>query len=100
MEAFRQFMDKSIYYNTLDSLDRPNKGKIILLDDIPDLTTFQVKQEFYSILRSCLDSSANFLIVLIASDSFETSENNFIQNQARTIAPDSFKIDPRVEFIE
>ncbi|KAI7892842.1 Rad17 cell cycle checkpoint protein-domain-containing protein [Mucor mucedo] len=100
MESFRRFMDKAISFNTLESVDRPNNGKIILMDDIPDLTTFKVKQEFYSIIQTCLDSSKKFLMVIIASDSYANSDDTHMQNQARIIAPDSLKIDPRVEFIE
>lgn len=103
MESFRQFMDKATGFNTLESVDRPNKGKIILMDDIPDLTTYEVKRQFFSIIQNCLNSSKKFLIVMIASDSYTTAENsNYskLQNYARVIAPDLLKIDPRVEFIE
>lgn len=99
MDTFRLFLDQATAFNTLESVDQPKQGKVILMDDIPDLTTMAVQQQFYSVIQSCLGSSKRFLIVMIASTSYSNSENK-IQNYARTIAPDSWKIDPRVEFIE
>ncbi|KAI8051789.1 Rad17 cell cycle checkpoint protein-domain-containing protein [Thamnidium elegans] len=102
MGSFRQFMDKAIGFNTLDN-NNTNSKKVILMDDIPDLLVESVKKEYFNILQSCLNSSKKFLIIMIASDAYTVNDDYAVSrkvNHARVVAPDSLKIDPRVEFIE
>lgn len=102
MESFRIFMDKAIGFNTMGSTNTSSK-KVILLDDIPDLLVDSVKKEYIDILQSCLNSSKKFLIIIVASDAHTMNDDYAVSrkvNLARIIAPDSLKIDPRVEFIE
>lgn len=104
IQVFKKFMLEATYLNTLDSLERPNKGKVILLDDLPDLTTDTVKTEFYSILQQCLSVQHKFLIVIIATDAYietNNSDGGRKDGLARVLATDNFlKHDFRVNSIE
>lgn len=95
MEVFKKFMQESTELNTLDSLDKPNRGKVILLDDLPDLTTHSIKTEFYSILKHCLDIQQKFIIVIISTDSYIQQEDNNYLNFKEELS-----FDRRVEYIE
>lgn len=104
MEAFRQFMEKAIGFQTLDLEEQvQTKRKVILMDDVPDLLHENGKRDYASILQNCLNSSKRFLIVLIASDAISSRESigvSRMENHARVVAPDVLKNDPRVEYIE
>lgn len=67
MSLFSQFLFFSILKS--DS----SKPKLIFIDDIPDLTTLEVKQQFHSILRSCLNMPASFLLVFVVSNAYMDS---------------------------
>lgn len=95
MEVFKKFMQESTNLNTLDSIDKPNNGKVILLDDLPDLTTDEVKMEFFSILKSCLNVSQKFLVVIIATDSYISQEGNIYLN-----FKEELNFDRRVDYVE
>lgn len=79
MVKFSHFLKRSIESISLNSSDsQQHKPKIILLDDLPDLTTSNIKYEFQSILKSYIESSYKFLLVIIISDAqMSTSSNRF-----------------------
>ncbi|CEI96133.1 hypothetical protein RMCBS344292_10300 [Rhizopus microsporus] len=102
MERFRQFLHQSIHQSTFD--EQYNK-KIILVDDMPDLTTNSVKNQFHSILQTCLNSPVPFLIVFIVSDVWLSTES--IQKSydtrlvsIRDLIPPELSIDQRLQTIE
>ncbi|ORZ09831.1 Rad17 cell cycle checkpoint protein-domain-containing protein [Absidia repens] len=65
MEKFSRFLHRSI--NTATLTTEQQKPRIILLDDIPDLTTPYIKQKFQSLLKAYIESNCAFLIVLVHS---------------------------------
>ncbi|CAO3699768.1 unnamed protein product [Rhizopus microsporus] len=102
MERFRQFLHQSIHQFTFD--EQYNK-KIILVDDMPNLTTNSVKNQFHSILQTCLNSPVPFLIVFIVSDVWLSTES--IQKSydtrlvsIRDLIPPELSIDQRLQTIE
>jgi hypothetical protein len=50
-----------------------SKPKLIFVDDIPDLTTLEVKNQFHTSLRSCLNMPAAFLLVFVVSNAYMES---------------------------
>ncbi|CEG82481.1 hypothetical protein RMATCC62417_16548 [Rhizopus microsporus] len=102
MERFRQFLHQSIHQSTFD--EQYNK-KIILVDDMPDLTTNSVKSQFHSILQTCLNSPVPFLIVFIVSDVWLSTESVQKSYDTRLVSirdliPPGLSIDQRLQTIE
>jgi cell cycle checkpoint protein len=73
IDEFREFINKCIYFR---SFGQKNTGRVILLDDMPDLTTEDVKQTFHQILLNCLEIVRPFLIVMVVSDSVTDLDTN------------------------
>ncbi|KAI9009987.1 Rad17 cell cycle checkpoint protein-domain-containing protein [Phycomyces nitens] len=79
MDHFEEFMRRAIQVNSFDrpALDgaRVHKnpkmpGKVILLDDIPDLTTPTIKERFHRILRACTTNTNPVLVVIVVSEAW------------------------------
>lgn len=78
---------------------------MILLDDLPDLTTDDVKQTFYQILKDCLEITRPFLIVMVVSDSvtnLDSSKNyekrtNYLND---VLPPDLREGDTRIKEVK
>ncbi|CAO3644263.1 unnamed protein product [Cunninghamella blakesleeana] len=83
MTKFKEFIKRSVESPSLNS---SNKPKLILLDDLPDLTTPDIKYEFQSILKSYIESKYRFLLVIVISDAqMSTSSNRYTgSSQAET----------------
>lgn len=105
MTLFTQFLDNAIRLNTLDKPQGKTK-KIVFVDDIPDITTDNIKQRFHNCLRSCLESTVPFLLVLVVSDASmersSTCSSNFGErlNRLTDIIPKEFEEDRRVRHIK
>lgn len=67
IDKFAQFLHRAIHSSNLSTTQQP-KPRIILLDDLPDLTTPFVKQKFQSLLESYIQSNHAFLIVIVHSN--------------------------------
>ncbi|KAI8337559.1 Rad17 cell cycle checkpoint protein-domain-containing protein [Chlamydoabsidia padenii] len=65
IDKFSQFLHQAVHTTT--TLNR-QKPKIILLDDIPDLTTPIIRQKFQSLIQSYVQSKRTFLLVIVHSE--------------------------------
>ncbi|ORX56853.1 hypothetical protein DM01DRAFT_1236832 [Hesseltinella vesiculosa] len=63
---FERFMMQSTGSHTLTS----NRPKILFFDDIPDLTTDSVRQQFQAVLTSYIQSQRVFFLVIAISDAY------------------------------
>ncbi|KAI8982112.1 Rad17 cell cycle checkpoint protein-domain-containing protein [Mycotypha africana] len=98
MTKFEEFMHFAIRFEMLkDPQHTPetNEKKVILLDDIPDLTTDNVKHHFQHILQTALYSDAQFLVIMTINDTNDAKINN-----ANDIIPKCFHTHPHVKFIK
>ncbi|KAI8890873.1 Rad17-domain-containing protein [Backusella circina FSU 941] len=92
MERFEDFMHGTILRQTLN---QNNRKKMILLDDIPDLTSSLIKDRFHEILtRYILDRHPFFMVITISeatSDSVSSTYNSTEtrMTQAHDVLPDS-----------
>ncbi|KAI9304902.1 Rad17 cell cycle checkpoint protein-domain-containing protein [Cunninghamella echinulata] len=76
MTKFSHFLKRSIETISLNTHDRQqHRPKIILLDDLPDLTTTTIKHEFQSILKSYIASNYRFLLIIVLSDTQISNSN-------------------------
>jgi hypothetical protein len=103
MTRFEQFLNQSIRTSALN--DDTCSKKVILVDDIPDLTTDSVKAQFHSILHACAEISLPFLIVFITSDSWTistTHQKNYDTRltSIRDLIPSELSDDRRIHTIE
>jgi hypothetical protein len=97
MSLFNQFLFFSILK------DDSSRRKLIFVDDIPDLTTFEVKQQFHNVLRSCLNMPAAFLLVFVVSDAFMESQRGSYDGKVNNmidIMPRDLEDDQRVRHIK
>ncbi|RCI04967.1 Cell cycle checkpoint protein rad17, partial [Rhizopus stolonifer] len=104
MNQFQHFLNLSIRRDTMQQYQKKSKMKVIFVDDIPDITTPQVKRDFHSILSNCLNTPIRFLLVLVISGAwmesshkrtYDTKLNNLID-----ITPQEFEYDKRVKHIK
>ncbi|KAI8069422.1 Rad17 cell cycle checkpoint protein-domain-containing protein [Gongronella butleri] len=65
MTRFDRFMDRATRPFSLES----RQPKIILFDDLPDLTTPSLLQQFVAILKSYVESKRDFLMIMVISES-------------------------------
>ncbi|KAG0745053.1 hypothetical protein G6F57_009109 [Rhizopus arrhizus] len=103
MTRFEQFLNQSIRTSALN--DDTCSKKVILVDDIPDLTTDSVKAQFHSILHACAEISLPFLIVFITSDSWTistTHQKNYDTRltSIRDLIPSELSDDRRIHTID
>ncbi|KAI8093449.1 Rad17 cell cycle checkpoint protein-domain-containing protein [Halteromyces radiatus] len=67
MKRFSEFLRLSIQTGSLNTDHQQQRRKIILLDDLPDLTTSYIKHEFQQLLKNYVESDYAFLIVIVHS---------------------------------
>lgn len=103
MTLFTQFLNSSI---RRDTMQNHTKKKLVFVDDIPDITTEDVKQRFHACLKSCLESSISFLLVLVISNAWMERSSRFNTsfgeklNRVTDIIPKSLEDDKRVRHIK
>ncbi|KAL0077283.1 Rad17 cell cycle checkpoint protein-domain-containing protein [Phycomyces blakesleeanus] len=90
IDDFEDFMRRAIQLDTLNGSMAPKNTKmprkVILLDDIPDLTTAAIKDRFHRILRACLVNNNPVLVVIVVSEAWmETDLSWKIQSGDRLI---------------
>ncbi|KAI9469929.1 MAG: Rad17 cell cycle checkpoint protein-domain-containing protein [Benjaminiella poitrasii] len=106
MTLFKQFLSSSIRREIMQKERAINVKKVILIDDIPDLTTDEVKRQFHTILKSCVESSIPCLIILIVSDAWMESTRynprNYDTkiNNINDIIPKELENDKRIKQIK
>ncbi|KAF7731212.1 Cell cycle checkpoint protein rad17 [Apophysomyces ossiformis] len=96
MSKFEDFLLRSTRMPTFTIDSEGPRKKIILLDDLPDITTNDTKSHFQTLLKSCLtdDFSIPFLIVLVSTD--VSTETGLSRNRGREVFVSSiYDIIPR-----
>jgi hypothetical protein len=102
MDRFGSFMQGNILGQ---SLDCKHRKRMILLDDVPDLTSSVVKDRFYEIMDRCVRGPQPFLMVIVMSDATSNSVSSTYNSvetritQAHDILPDSLIESPYVRNI-
>ncbi|OBZ88643.1 Cell cycle checkpoint protein RAD17 [Choanephora cucurbitarum] len=102
MRQFEQFINLSIRRHTLSN---EFNRKVIFIDDLPDITTPQVRRDFHTILRNCLHIPIPFLMVFVISHAWMTTTQNRHAyetklNNTMDIIPQELEQDRRVTHIK
>ncbi|KAL9548638.1 hypothetical protein MBANPS3_005593 [Mucor bainieri] len=96
MTLFSEFLKSSIL--------RGPRRQIILVDDMPDITTEQIKRQLHSILKHIVCSPANFLLIMVATDAWMESlsykDYDSKLNRSIDIIPTELNADLRVKHIK
>ncbi|KAI7902025.1 Rad17 cell cycle checkpoint protein-domain-containing protein [Cokeromyces recurvatus] len=103
MTLFRQFLTSSIRRSIMQK-EKQDMKKVIFIDDIPDLTTDEVKRTFHASLKSSVESSIPCLIILVVSDvwmesTFSRRNYDDKLNNTIDIIPRDLEDDKRVKQI-
>ncbi|KAI8353224.1 Rad17 cell cycle checkpoint protein-domain-containing protein [Blakeslea trispora] len=96
---FEQFIYGAKERNTIN---RPDDKKIILVDDLPDMTTPQVKRDFQAILTRSLNHPMPSLVVIVISHAWMSSERKSYDtklNNLMDIIPQGLEEDRRVKHV-
>ena len=98
MTLFTRFLSSSIL--------RGSRRQIIFVDDIPDITTEDIKRQLHSTLKNFVNSPAKFLLIMVATDAWmensSASYKNYDSrlNRSIDIIPTELNNDLRVKQIK
>lgn len=70
IDKFENFLTNAMSLSALGSSNESGRPRIILLDDIPDLTTNYIKSRFHQLLTNCISVKGPFLLVIVISDAW------------------------------
>ncbi|KAG2220189.1 hypothetical protein INT45_005362 [Circinella minor] len=79
MSKFENFLHRASQYQPLSDpklLNYDAQKRIILLDDIPDLTSDNVKTRFHELIEAYMHTSELYLMVIIVSEAWMQTDNN------------------------
>ncbi|KAF1803566.1 Rad17 cell cycle checkpoint protein-domain-containing protein [Mucor lusitanicus] len=96
MTLFSRFLTSSIL--------RGSQRQIIFVDDMPDITTDDIKRQLHSILKHIVYSPAKFLLIMVATDAWMESlsyrDYDSKLNRSIDIIPAELNTDLRVKHIK
>ncbi|KAI9274727.1 Rad17 cell cycle checkpoint protein-domain-containing protein [Phascolomyces articulosus] len=84
MKKFENFLQRATQLQPLydpDTVDmnqytgQQRQRRIILLDDIPDLTSDAVKSRFHELIEACINDTPPFLLVIIVSEAWMQNDS-------------------------
>ena len=108
MSKFENFLHRASQYQALtdpNSSDYDGQRRIILLDDIPDLTSDTVKSRFHELIEAYMNASELYLMVIIVSEAWMQTDKWRGQNETRLtnirdVLPPALIDNPRCTLIE
>lgn len=96
MTLFGRFLSSSIL--------RGSQRQIIFVDDMPDITTEDIKRQLHSMLKHIVYSPAKFLLIMVATDAWMESlsfkDYDSKLNRSIDIIPAELNTDLRVRHIK
>lgn len=101
INQFERFLQDAMKFQPLGTSSR---SRIILLDEVPDLTSDHIKSRFHELLINCISSKSPFLLVIVVSDAWTDPgarrRTDTVSLNMRDIVPAALVNDERCRTIE